>query len=67
MTVTLKDGSTIQAEQGEKIIDVTKRISEGLARNALIARMNGKLDLPYRCIMDYQSLIIFLGLHCFES
>ncbi|HIW02509.1 MAG TPA: threonine--tRNA ligase [Candidatus Protoclostridium stercorigallinarum] len=43
MTVTLKDGSTIQAEQGEKIIDVTKRISEGLARNALIARMNGKL------------------------
>ena len=43
MTVNLKDGSTILAEQGEKIIDVTKRISEGLARNALIARMNGKL------------------------
>lgn len=43
MTVTLKDGSTMEAERGERIIDVAKRISEGLARNALIARMNGKL------------------------
>lgn len=43
MRVTLKDGSTIEVEKGERIIDVATRISEGLARNALIARMNGKL------------------------
>lgn len=42
MTVTLKDGSTMEVEQGEKIIDVAHKISEGLARNALIAKMNGK-------------------------
>lgn len=42
MTVTLKDGSTMEVEQGEKIIDVARKISEGLARNALIAKMNGK-------------------------
>ena len=43
MTVTLKDGSTIDVEQGEKLLDVAKRISEGLARNALIAKVDGKL------------------------
>ena len=43
MRVTLKDGSTMEVEKGERIIDVAARISEGLARNALIARMNGKL------------------------
>ena len=43
MRVTLKDGSTMEVEKGERIIDVATRISEGLARNALIARMNGKL------------------------
>ena len=43
MRVTPKDGSTMEVEKGERIIDVATRISEGLARNALIARMNGKL------------------------
>lgn len=43
MRVTLKDSSTMEVEKGERIIDVATRISEGLARNALIARMNGKL------------------------
>lgn len=43
MTVTLKDGSTIDVEQGEKLLDVAKRISEGLARNTLIAKVDGKL------------------------
>ena len=43
MRVTLKDGSAMEVEKGERIIDVAARISEGLARNALIARMNGKL------------------------
>ncbi len=42
MLVTLKDGSSMEVEKGEKIIDIAKRISEGLARNALIAKMDGK-------------------------
>ena len=33
----------MEVEKGERIIDVAAHISEGLARNALIARMNGKL------------------------
>ena len=33
----------MEVEKGERIIDIATRISEGLARNALIARMNGKL------------------------
>ncbi|MBQ7227606.1 MAG: threonine--tRNA ligase [Clostridia bacterium] len=41
--VTLKDGSVMEVEQGVKIIDVAKQISEGLARVALIAKLDGKL------------------------
>ncbi len=43
MKVTLKDGSQITVEKGARIIDVAAQISEGLARVALIARLNGTL------------------------
>ena len=43
MFVTLKDGSRIEVESGLTAYDIAKRISEGLARAALIARVNGKL------------------------
>ena len=58
MRVTLKDGSAIEAEKGERIIDVAARISEGLARNALIARVNGKLTELNRTIDEDCSLEI---------
>ena len=46
--VTLKDGSIIEAEKGTSILDVAKKISEGLARNATCGEVDGKVeDLRY--------------------
>ena len=46
--VTLKDGSIIEAEKGSSILDVAKKISEGLARNATCGEVDGKVeDLRY--------------------
>ncbi len=43
MKITLKDGSVIDAADGASAGDIAKSISEGLYRNALIARVNGEL------------------------
>ena len=42
--VTLKDGSIKEVEQGISIYDLAKQISEGLARNATCARVDGKVE-----------------------
>ncbi len=41
--VTLKDGSIKEIDQGMAVIDVAKSISEGLARVATCAKVNGKV------------------------
>lgn len=41
--ITLPDGSVRECEKGTKIYDIASEISEGLARNALCAGLNGKL------------------------
>lgn len=41
--ITLPDGSVRECEKGTKIYDIASGISEGLARNALCAGLNGKL------------------------
>lgn len=47
--VTLKDGSIIEVEQGSSILDVAKKISEGLARVATCGRVNGDIkDLRFK-------------------
>ena len=43
MKITLKDGSILEAEKGSDLLSVAKLISEGLARNAVAAKWNGKL------------------------
>jgi len=43
MRITLKDGSILEAENGITALKVAEMISEGLARVALIARVNGEL------------------------
>ena len=43
MNVTLKDGSVIEAAAGSPPADIAKSISEGLYRNALVAKVNGEL------------------------
>ena len=41
--VELKDGSKIEVEEGKSILEVAKQISEGLARNAMVAKLNGEI------------------------
>lgn len=42
MKITLKDGSVISAKKGVTAYDIALQISEGLARNALAAKIDGK-------------------------
>ncbi len=43
MLITLKDGSTLECERGIAVKEVAARISEGLARVALGAKVDGKV------------------------
>ena len=48
MKVILKDGSSLEVEKGISVLDLAKKISEGLARVATCAKVNGKVkDLRY--------------------
>ena len=61
--VTLKDGSSIEVEEGISILEVAKKISEGLARNATCASVNGEVkDLRYELLKDCE-----LTIRTFES
>lgn len=53
MKVTLKDGSGLEMDAGITALEAAGRISEGLARNALIARVDGELvDLTKKLTGD---------------
>ena len=41
--ITLKDGSSMEVEKGLSILEVTKKISEGLARVATCGEINGEV------------------------
>lgn len=61
--VALKDGSVIEVEKGTTIIDVAKKISEGLARMATCGTVNSKVkDLRYKINEDCK-----LTIETFES
>ena len=46
--VILKDGSTMEIEEGTSILEVAKKISEGLARNVTCGEINGEIrDIRY--------------------
>ncbi len=49
--ITLKDGSNIEVEKGLSILDIAKKISEGLARNATCAIVNGEVK-DLRTVID---------------
>lgn len=56
--VSLKDGSILEVEEGSSILDVAKKISEGLARVATCGEINGAIkDLRYE-IQDDCNLVI---------
>lgn len=56
--VSLKDGSILEVEKGATILDVAKKISEGLARVATCGEIDGEVkDLRYE-LQDDCSLVI---------
>lgn len=53
MKIELKDGAIIEVEKGSSIIDVAKKISEGLARVTLAGLVNGEVqDLRHKLTED---------------
>ena len=53
MKITLKDGSVKEVQKGISVLNLTKEISEGLARNATCAKINGEVkDLRYNIEED---------------
>ena len=59
----LKDGSEKQVEEGKSVYEVAREISEGLARNATCASVDGKVvDLRYVLDRDCELVI-----HTFDS
>ena len=51
--VTLKDGKILEVEEGKNVLEVAKQISEGLARVATCAEVNGEVkDLRYELKED---------------
>ncbi len=61
--VTLKDGSIMEVEKGTSILEVAKKISEGLARNMTCASVNGETkDFRYELQDDCE-----LNIYTFEN
>ena len=61
--IKLKDGSQKQVEEGKSVYEVAREISEGLARNATCASVDGKVvDLRYVLNKDCELVI-----HTFDS
>ena len=61
--LTLKDGSVKEIAKGQSVYDVAKKISDGLARMATCASVDGKVvDLRYILEKDCK-----LEIHTFES
>ncbi|MDF2868508.1 MAG: threonyl-tRNA synthetase [Anaerocolumna sp.] len=58
MKITLKDGSVKEYENQMAIIDIAKDISEGLARNACAAELNGKIADLRTVVAEDSSLSI---------
>ena len=51
--VELKDGSIIEVEKGRSILDVAKQISQGLARMAMVGKVDGEVkDLRFELNKD---------------
>ena len=61
--VSLKDGAILEIQEGSSILDVAKKISEGLARNATCGEVDGEVkDLRYELQQDCNLVI-----HTFQN
>ena len=57
--ITLPDGSVREYEQGVTPMDVAKSISEGLARNVISAKVNGKTVETITPITQDADIVLF--------
>ena len=56
--IMLKDGNSLEVEKGTTILEVAKKISEGLARVATCGEVNGEVkDLRYELNEDCNLVI----------
>ena len=56
--IKLKDGSSLEVEEGKSILEVAKQLSEGLARNATCGSVDGEVkDLRYELNKDCELVI----------
>lgn len=56
--VSLKDGSILEVQEGSSILEVARKISEGLARNATCGEVDGEVkDLRYELKKDCNLVI----------
>jgi threonyl-tRNA synthetase len=58
IVVKLLDGSNVEIEEGSNAGDVAKKISEGLFRNALAAKINGEVTGLDRVIQNEDTITI---------
>ena len=59
--ITLKDGSILETPKGTTVFEVAKQISEGLARNAAVGKINGEIaDLRDEILTDCELSILTL-------
>ena len=61
--VTLKDNSVLEVENGSSVLDVAKKISEGLARNMTCASVNGIVQ-DFRYVLEEDCT---LNIYTFEN
>ena len=71
MNVILKNGESMSLENGATVLDAAKAISEGLARNAVCAKVNGELVDLSHVLQDNDALEIVTmkdkeGLHVYR-
>ena len=56
MKITLKDGSVKEYAQSMAVIDIAKDLSEGLARVATAAKVNGEL-VDLRTVVEADAVV----------
>lgn len=61
MKITLKNGNQVEFSEAKSLYEIAKSISEGLAREAVVASVNGELT-DMSAVIDYDATVNFYTL-----
>ncbi len=61
MKITLKNGNQVEFSEAKSLYEIAKSISEGLAREAVVASVNGEL-IDMSAVIDYDATVNFYTL-----